>query len=79
MIELKPKEYTKTAKRLYHDAIRIALQESIYATVPYSIWDENMVIEQGVLEFTKEELDTWGSEDSVVENLILNKLNLERA
>ncbi len=79
MIQLEPKEFTQTASMLRCEPLRISRQESVYATMPYAIWSDALIIQQGVLEFTKEELDTWGEDDSVLDDIVLNKLSLTRA
>lgn len=78
-IELQPKDFTTVATKLYLEDIRISRSGQMYATMGYAIWSDTQCLLSGILEFTKEELDPWAEDDSVLDEIVLNKLSLTRA
>lgn len=78
-IELQPKDFTTVATKVHLEDISISRNSDVYATMPYAICSDTQCLFRGILQFTKEELDAWGEDDGVLDEIVLNKLSLTRA
>jgi hypothetical protein len=77
MIKIKPIDRLPISQVSYSE-IRINVKGPIYASMSYSTHTEdNNIVESGLIIFSKQELDVWGDDDTVLDRLVLEKLGYE--
>jgi len=78
MIKIKPINRLPICQVSFGE-IRIDLKSPNYATAVYHTHTiDNNIVESGVLIFTKAELDVWGEDDTILSDLVLQKLGYEK-
>lgn len=79
MIKINEQTIEKRIHSITHHSWTLNLTYSPYASCVITFLDENnSPIRSDMLAFTKEELDPWGEDDSILDSIVLNKLGFTK-